>query len=188
MGVSGDSQPVLPFFICLLRIDDYSRIDTAGVPVIFDREIPDNLAYASLFGFDHARARKAARTYRYNRLVFFVPAWEQIYTPDEVEKLLKAASPEFLPVLALGAFAGLRTAEIQRLDWSDINGEYVHVAKHKAKTRTQRFVPLQRNLAAWLAPHVIITRYLNAALDKRAGRAFNGLNILYQRDKSFATK
>ena len=74
----------------------------------------------------------------------------EIYTPDELEKLLKAASEDFLPVVALPAFAGLRTGEVQRLDWVDINGEYVHVGRDKAKTRSRRLVPIQPSLTQWL--------------------------------------
>ena len=37
----------------------------------------------------------------------------QIFTPTEMRKLLGAASNEFLPSIVLGAFAGLRRAEIQ---------------------------------------------------------------------------
>jgi hypothetical protein len=44
-----------------------------------------------------------------------------IFTPSEIAKLLAVASPEFLPSLAIGAFAGLRSAEIERLAWSDID-------------------------------------------------------------------
>jgi integrase len=43
-----------------------------------------------------------------------------IFTPSELAALLKNASPEVTPCLALAAFAGLRSAEILRLDWSDI--------------------------------------------------------------------
>ena len=41
------------------------------------------LAYASHSGFDYPAGQNAARKYRYNRRVFFAPAWEQIYTTDE---------------------------------------------------------------------------------------------------------
>jgi integrase len=43
---------------------------------------------------------------------------------DELRALLEAAAahaPEVLPVLAIGAFAGLRDAEIKRLDWSEVD-------------------------------------------------------------------
>lgn len=78
-----------------------------------------------------------------------------IFTPDEIEKLLKAAQPSLIPFLAVGAFAGLRTAEIERLDWRDIDlaRGFVHVGASKAKTATRRLVPISENLAAWLAPH-----------------------------------
>jgi len=57
----------------------------------------------------------------------------------------------FLP----GAFAGLRSAEIERLAWSDIDltGGFIHVASDKAKTRSRRLVPVLPNLAQWLAPY-----------------------------------
>jgi integrase len=79
----------------------------------------------------------------------------EIYTPEEITKLLKAASEEFLPFVALGAFAGLRSAEIERLGWKDLDlaGGYIHVAADKAKTRSRRLVPILPNLAQWLAPY-----------------------------------
>lgn len=79
----------------------------------------------------------------------------EIYTPTEIAKLLKAASPDFLPFIALGAFAGLRSAEIERLEWKDIDraSGYITVAADKAKTRARRLVPLLPNLAQWLADY-----------------------------------
>ena len=79
----------------------------------------------------------------------------QIFTPDEIAALLKAASPEFLPVIALGAFAGLRTAEIERLEWSDIHfaEKFIVIGASKSKTASRRIIPLSDNLAAWLAPY-----------------------------------
>jgi integrase len=78
----------------------------------------------------------------------------QIYSPAEMAALLNNAPQHFLPVVALGGFAGLRTAEIERLDWSDIDmaSGFIHVAAEKAKTRSRRLVPLLPNLAQWLAP------------------------------------
>ena len=55
----------------------------------------------------------------------------------------------------LGGFAGLRHAEITRLDWQDINLEekIVHVSAAKAKTGSRRIVPLCDNAIAWLTPY-----------------------------------
>ena len=79
----------------------------------------------------------------------------EIFTATEIADLLKAAPKEFLPVLALGGFGGLRTAEIMRIEWQDIDlaGGFIHVAAEKAKTRSRRLVPVTPNLAQWLAPY-----------------------------------
>ena len=78
-----------------------------------------------------------------------------IFTPGEITRLLAAASPDFLPCLALGAFAGLRSAEIERLEWSDIDlaGRHIVIGASKAKTASRRVVPITDNLAAWLAAY-----------------------------------
>lgn len=82
----------------------------------------------------------------------------QVFTPDEITRLLDAAErkfPTFLPCLAIGAFAGLRSAEIVRLEWSDVHlaERFIVVGADKAKTATRRIVPIADNLAAWLAPY-----------------------------------
>ena len=57
--------------------------------------------------------------------------------------------------MALGAFAGLRSAEIERLEWADVDQARGHItiSAAKAKTASRRIVPLLPNLAAWLAPY-----------------------------------
>lgn len=79
----------------------------------------------------------------------------EIYTPAEIQKLLKAAPSEFLPVIVLGAFAGLRSAEIERLNWEDLSFDDSHVVvgKDKAKTASRRVVPIWDNCAEWLAQY-----------------------------------
>jgi integrase len=79
----------------------------------------------------------------------------EIYAPTEILALLKAAPAAFLPVISIGAFAGLRTAEIERLDWADIDlvAGYIEVKAAKAKTRSRRLVPVTANLAQWLLPY-----------------------------------
>jgi integrase len=77
----------------------------------------------------------------------------EIFTPAELAAVLKNASAELAPCIALGAFAGLRAEEILRLDWSDVERRsgFIEVAAHKAKTATRRIVPIAENLARWLA-------------------------------------
>ncbi len=67
------------------------------------------------------------------------------------EKATPTAEAELF--LALGAFSGIRTAELLRLEWRDIHEArgVIEVGAHKAKTATRRLVPIHGALAAWLA-------------------------------------
>jgi integrase len=78
----------------------------------------------------------------------------EILTPQEMVALLEHATPEIVPCFALGAFAGLRSEEILRLEWGDVTRRpgFIEVAAHKAKTATRRLVPITENLAHWLGP------------------------------------
>ena len=80
------------------------------------------------------------------------PTPVEIFTPAQLAALLKKASAEIVPCLALGAFAGLRAEEILRLDWADVEKRpgFIEVAAHKAKTQTRRIVPISDNLARWV--------------------------------------
>lgn len=77
-----------------------------------------------------------------------------IFTPAQMEKVMRAATPEMLPTLAIGGFSGLRGAEIARLDWSavDLNRKIIELRAGQAKTASRRIVPITDNLAAWLEP------------------------------------
>jgi integrase len=78
----------------------------------------------------------------------------QIFTPEEMEKLLLTAHARILPLIAIGAFAGIRSAEVCRLNWEDIKWDrgHIEIAGKKAKTAARRLVPLPDNLKAWLSP------------------------------------
>jgi integrase len=77
-----------------------------------------------------------------------------ILTPEQAARLLETASEETLPFWAISLFAGLRSAEIERLDWANIhwNAQLIEVPALKSKTATRRFVVIQPNLARWLGP------------------------------------
>ena len=78
-----------------------------------------------------------------------------ILTVAETARLLEAADAELVPFIAIGAFAGLRRAELERLDWSevDLESSLITVQAVKAKSARRRFVKIRENLAKWLAPH-----------------------------------
>jgi integrase len=75
-----------------------------------------------------------------------------ILTPAELSKLLRKSKPLYQLYFALAAFTGIRSAELLRLEWSEINFEKGHIElkARKARTATWRLVPIQPNLAKWL--------------------------------------
>jgi len=78
-----------------------------------------------------------------------------ILTIDQTARLLESAPAELVPYVAIGAFAGLRRAELERLDWKevDLQSGLIEVTASKAKSARRRFVKIQTNLAKWLQPY-----------------------------------
>ena len=78
-----------------------------------------------------------------------------ILTVEELARLLETAPPDLIPYLAIGAFAGLRRAELERLDWKeiDLQSGLIEVTANNAKSARRRFVRIQPNLSEWLTPH-----------------------------------
>jgi len=83
----------------------------------------------------------------------------EIYTPEEVAKLIEKANDDMLPFIVIQAFAGLRHAEVARLDWNEIElsdkpgDSFIEVRAAKSKTGERRLVPVQDNLKRWLELH-----------------------------------
>src|ERR1700736_4196212 len=77
---------------------------------------------------------------------------------EEAQRLLNAAEPSVLPFIAIGMFAGLRSAERNELDWCDIHMKgaepYIDLSAEIAKTGRRRIVPIQPALREFLAPFV----------------------------------
>ena len=78
----------------------------------------------------------------------------EIYTPEQFEKILRAAPGYLIPYLVLRGFCGIRSAELCRLDWSAVNLERrnIELRATQAKTAARRIIPICDNLAAWLTP------------------------------------
>lgn len=78
----------------------------------------------------------------------------EFFSVDECQNLLSKAN-EFglLPCVALGLFAGLRIAEMARLDPKDINLDLgIRIGGDVAKKRGKRTVDITPALKAWLEP------------------------------------
>ena len=135
------------------------------------RSIVTMFGFAKKQGYLHPDRKTAAEQSE----SFKVPETEiAIFTPDEMRDLLHASHARILPLMAIGAFAGIRSAEIRRLEWEDIKWDrgHIEIAGRKAKTAARRLVPLPDNLKAWLAPWreetgpiVTITDYSGALSD-----------------------
>jgi predicted ATPase len=79
-----DRDPSL-FVDLLLRrsIDKYETAQDGEGPTVFDRGVPDCIAYAVLMEIDPTPSIQAAESYRYNREVPILAPWEDIYSVDE---------------------------------------------------------------------------------------------------------
>jgi integrase len=94
----------------------------------------------------------------------------EILSVGQVARLLESASSDMLPFWAIGAFAGLRRAEIERLAWSEIDfdASVIEVKASKSKTASRRLVTIQPNLSEWLAPyHACVGRVCPVNLQRK---------------------
>lgn len=104
IGGSGiyDRDPYLFKELMLSRcIYQYLQAQNVGGTFIFDRGIPDMLAYSQCFNLPWGSEQKAAAVYRYNQVVFFAPSCEAIFTNDEDRKLSFSQAQAFEDYLKL---------------------------------------------------------------------------------------
>ena len=105
-----------------------------------------------------------------------------IYAPDEMRAILAAADAAIVPALAIAAFAGLRLAEVSRLDWREVRlaEKLIVVGAENSKTAARRLVPISDNLATWLAPHAKRFGPLNPC-DEQLHNVGNALGNRFER-------
>jgi integrase len=80
----------------------------------------------------------------------------QIFTPQELNELLAVAEGQPLLAIVIGAFTGIRSAEMLRLRWENFNWEesVIELGCDQTKTASRRLVPILEPLAAWIRPFV----------------------------------
>lgn len=80
-----------------------------------------------------------------------------ILTVDQTARLLESAPTDLVPYVAIGAFAGLRRAELERLDWREVDLEsgLIEVTAANAKSARRRFVKIRPNLVQWIKPFAL---------------------------------
>lgn len=77
-----------------------------------------------------------------------------IFTPNQIQQILMALTGSDRVICALGAFCGLRSAELGRLRWENIRMDQgvVVIDAQQTKTASRRVIPLPENAIAWIAP------------------------------------
>ena len=77
-----------------------------------------------------------------------------INATDDFVGLLAAAEKvdggSMAAYLAVGLFSGIRTAALERIEWSAFKDGVIHVTAAIDKLRSARFVEIRPNLAAWI--------------------------------------
>ena len=82
----------------------------------------------------------------------------EIYKVDEVRYMMNSSpeKSEIRAFLAIGAFGGLRVAEIQRLTWDRVHLQEKEIVLDASITKTsqRRIVKMTDNLVEWLTPYI----------------------------------
>lgn len=79
-----------------------------------------------------------------------------VLSSREVRKLITTAElhfPDCVPAFAISLFTGMRQAELERLQASDVTKEGITVPAVSAKTKRRRFIQMPEPLTLWLAKY-----------------------------------
>jgi predicted ATPase len=127
-----DKDPQLFCDLMLERaIADYQRLGGTGEPAFFDRGIPDMVGYAEIFALDTSAALAASRRYRYDHVLFVLPAWPEIYVTDRDRQMTFESAQAF----------GERVREV----YLDLGYTIVEVPRDSVETRTRFIVEHARH-------------------------------------------
>lgn len=94
-GVPEKNPKLFTQLLLSRAIYQYKQMQSSAETIIFDRGIPDNIAYAQLFKLNYLPAHNAAKLYTYDSNVFLFPAWEEIYTTDDERIMSFEAAKKF---------------------------------------------------------------------------------------------
>lgn len=75
-------------------LEKYQSVEEAQV-VVFDRGLPDCIAYAQILGCDSEPASAVASMHRYAPTVFYLPPWKEIYHTDDMRRATFVQSEMF---------------------------------------------------------------------------------------------
>jgi len=126
----------------------------AGLPVAPGTRNTFRRDLRTLFSFCEKRGYCAANEAKKTERARDVDKPAGILTVAQSAALLSVCEADTLPFAAISLFAGLRAAELQKLDWAEVDLEsgHIEVTAAKSKTARRRLVPISENLAAWIRP------------------------------------
>lgn len=93
--VSLDQQPELFVEKLISRSIEKYTIASSSAVTVFDRGVPDCIAYALAYELDIGPAWDAASRYPYEDSVFIASPWEEIYTTDDMRRATFAQAETF---------------------------------------------------------------------------------------------
>ena len=107
----------------------------------------------TLFSFCEKRGYSTGNPANGTEAAKLVDAPPGILTTTEAAHLLAASDREIRAYNAISLFAGLRSAELEKLDWRQVHLDsgLIEVLAKNAKTARRRLVKIEPNLMAWLA-------------------------------------
>jgi predicted ATPase len=85
-GVPEDDPNLFCELLLSRSLHEY-KVNRSGNIVMFDRGLPDIIAYASLFGLELHHYQQCAQLNRYCNTIFLLEPWEEIYENDDERKM-----------------------------------------------------------------------------------------------------
>src|SRR5687768_6326458 len=76
-------------------IENHEASKGSDRPTVFDRGVPDCIAYAIILGVDPGPSILAAGRYRYHTGVLVLEPWEEVYTTDDERRMTFEESVDF---------------------------------------------------------------------------------------------
>ena len=82
------------------------------------------------------------------------PHVPRFFSAAETQIILDAIPARLVPIFVLCTFAGIRRAEIERIDWEDVRWDHnnLQIWADDSKTHERRLPPLLPNAKLWLKP------------------------------------
>jgi integrase len=107
--------------------------------------------------FNHLRSRELCKQNPADHALSIKETRERvkILSPAEARNLLESCDPVTLPSIAIAVFCGLRTSEVARLEWEDVNllEGVIRLEAVKSKTQAMRVIKIPDCCVAWLIPY-----------------------------------